>query len=34
MFASGGEDNQIALWDLGVEKDAVATEEDIDVSVT
>lgn len=29
VFASGGEDNQIALWDLGVEHDVEETDEDI-----
>lgn len=32
VFASGGGDNQIALWDLSVEKDAEAEGDEIDVS--
>ena len=31
VFASGGEDNQIALWDLGVEQDVEETDEDVKV---
>lgn len=31
IFASGGADNQIALWDLSVEKDTEANEEEIKV---
>lgn len=31
IFASGGADNQIALWDLSVEKDTETTDEDVKV---
>lgn len=31
VFASGGSDNQIALWDLAVEKDAGAEQDEIEV---
>lgn len=31
VFASGGEDNQIALWDLAVERDSELNEEEIKV---
>lgn len=31
VFATGGEDNQIALWDLSVEKDEESKEEEIEV---
>lgn len=31
VFASGGADNQIALWDLSVEKDTETQEEDVEV---
>lgn len=32
VFASGGDDNQIALWDLSVEKDAENEEDDVEVA--
>jgi len=31
VLASGGEDDQIALWDLSVEKDDELTHEDVEV---
>lgn len=31
VFASGGSDNQIALWDLSVERDQEAGVEDVEV---
>lgn len=33
VFASGGADNQIALWDLSVEKDDETSSEEIEVSI-
>lgn len=32
VFASGGADNQIALWDLSVERDQEAGVEDVEVN--
>lgn len=32
VFASGGADNQIALWDLSVEKDDENSAEEVEVS--
>lgn len=32
VFASGGGDNQIALWDLSVEKDSESSSQEIEVS--
>lgn len=32
VFASGGADNQIALWDLSVEKDEANSTEEVEVS--
>lgn len=34
VFASGGSDNQVALWDLSVERDQDSGVEDIEVSRT
>lgn len=33
VFASGGADNQIALWDLSVERDQEAGVEDVEVDI-
>lgn len=33
VFASGGGDNQIALWDLSVEKDDETSAEEVQVSM-
>lgn len=32
VFASGGSDDQIALWDLAVERDVPETEKELEVS--
>lgn len=31
VFAAGGEDDQISLWDLAVEKDDMETDQDVKV---
>lgn len=33
VFASGGADNQIALWDLSVEKDSESDTEEVQASI-
>lgn len=33
VFASGGEDNQIAIWDLAVERDCELNEEELKVFI-
>lgn len=33
VFASGGTDNQIALWDLSVEKDSENSIEEVEVII-